>query len=949
MSSLNKILITTKKELVDYFTSPAAILFLGIFAGISLFSFFWVEAFFSRNIADLRALFTWMPILLIFLIAALTMRSWAEERRNGTIEIILTSPVSPITQILGKYIAALILVAIALLLTFSLPITVNSLGDLDWGPVIGGYVAAIFLASAYIAIGLWASARTDNQIVSLILTVLIAGALYAIGSQTVTSFFDYETAEILRALGSGSRFESITRGVLDLRDILYYLTITVIFLFFNRLTLEKLRWAGNSPNQAHYKWHKSAVVLILALLLLNISISFTTKARLDLTQGQIYTLSSATKEYLKDLDRPLLIRGYFSNTTHPLLAPLIPQIRNLLTEYAVAGGNRVIVEFDDPHNNPKFEEEAGSKYAIKPVSFQTTSKYQASVVNTYFDILIEYDDQYDVLNYKDLVELKASVMGHEVELKSPEYVLSRTIQTVVAKSQRDIKALDKLNRNFAITGYISSDETLPKNLQKAKFLLDTSVKHLYEESKGNIDVIYIDPQADEITAEYLSNELKIKPFVPNMPDAEPYWFYVTISDEKKSVPITLPDSFTIDAWRDNIISAIKRLLPDTIHTVALLAPSASPGPAGVVASQLITKKFAILRDVLSESVRVVDLQLKDGKIPKDVNILMLLAPRYLSFEYQTAIEEFLASGGTVLIATSPIDASISHVAEVEETDSGLKLWLEEHGIRFRNELVLDSQHGVLPIPSPRRVGTFVVRETKIVDYPYIIDVRGDGLNQDSVITSRLGQIYVPWSSPIDIDLSKYRNHKVTFLMKSSPESWVSNSQNILPDFNSYPNLGFPKDIDNQGSRNLAIMIEGEFKHGVKNSRAGNDIQPGRLILIGSSSLFTDNFSDLMTQALRTEYRRPAQFAQNLVDWSIEDKKMLNVLRKHSHFTRTLETLGTQDKKFVEFINYISVLIGLFLIILVKTFYKSYTNRRNKLILQRILVEENQTNTGANFN
>ncbi len=915
MKTLNKISVTTKKELADFFSSPAAILFLGIFAGISLFAFFWIEAFFSRNIADVRPLFTWMPILLIFLIAALTMRSWAEERRNGTIEVILTTPVSPYTQILGKYFAALLLVAIALLLTFSLPITVNFLGDLDWGPVIGGYVAAIFLASSYIAIGLWSSSRTDNQIVSLILTVLIAGALYAIGSQTITSFFDYRTAEILRALGSGSRFESITRGVLDFRDILYYLTITVIFLFLNRLSLEKLRWAGNSPNQIHNKWRKTAVVLILTLLFFNLGISFTTKARIDLTEGQIYTLSNSTKQYLQDLEQPLLIRGYFSNTTHPLLAPLIPQMRNLLTEYAVAGGNRVKVEFIDPHKNPKFEEEAGSKYGVKPVSFQTASKYQASVVNTYFDILIEYENQFEVLGYKDLVELKSSASGHEVELKSPEYEISRMIRTVVAKSRQDVEELDKLTRSFAITGYISSDKSLPKNYLDAKSLLDTAIKHLYDESKGKIDIIYIDPEEDGITAEYLTNELNVRPHVSNMPDAEPYWFYLTISDGKKSVPISIPDNLTADSWREVIISAIKRLLPDSINTIAFVKPSATPGPAGITASQFIPKKFNILRNELSESVRVVDLQLNNGKVPNEINFLLVLAPRYLDNEYQNAIQEFLARGGTVLIATSPIDASISDVADVEETDSGLKLWFEKNGISLREELVLDTQHGALPIPNPRRVGSFFVREKKIVDYPYIIDVRDEGLNEESVITSRLGQLYVPWVTPIEIDPSKNQHRSVTPLLTSSKQSWASNSKDILPDFESYPELGFPNDSAVTGPKILAVMIEGIFDQDADKSNESSNEKQGRLILVGSSSLFTDNFSDLMTQSLQTEYRRPAQFAQNLIDWSIEDRGILNILRKHSHFTRTLETLSNDDKKFWEYLNYIFVILALVLILI----------------------------------
>src|SRR5690606_38600650 len=111
-------------------------------------------------------------------------------------------------------------------------------------------------------------------------------------------------------------------------------------------------------------------------------------ARADLTKGNIYSISDATRGYLAQLQEPLLIRGYFSAKTHPLLAPLVPQLRDLLKEYEVAGDGRVRVEFVDPLENPDLEREAGEKYDIKPVAFQTASKYQAAVVNSYFDVLI---------------------------------------------------------------------------------------------------------------------------------------------------------------------------------------------------------------------------------------------------------------------------------------------------------------------------------------------------------------------------------------------------------------------------------------------------------------------------------------------------------------------------------------------------------------------------------
>ncbi|HMR66807.1 MAG TPA: ABC-2 transporter permease, partial [Anaerolineae bacterium] len=150
---MKQILSITKKELNGYFGSPMAMIFVGVFLAAILFTFFWVDAFFSRGIADVRPMFSWMPILLIFLVAALTMRQWSEEERSGTLEMLLTLPTRLVQLVIGKFLGVMTLVLVALVLTIFLPITVEMLGNLDWGPVIGGYLAAILLASAYTAIG----------------------------------------------------------------------------------------------------------------------------------------------------------------------------------------------------------------------------------------------------------------------------------------------------------------------------------------------------------------------------------------------------------------------------------------------------------------------------------------------------------------------------------------------------------------------------------------------------------------------------------------------------------------------------------------------------------------------------------------------------------------------------------------------------------------------------
>ncbi|HIN89215.1 MAG TPA: ABC transporter permease, partial [Porticoccaceae bacterium] len=387
---MSNILRIARKEVAGFFSSPIAFIFLGSFLAVILFIFFWVETFFARNIADVRPLFEWMPLLLIFLVAAVTMRMWSEERRSGTLEFLLTTSVKGYQMVLGKFVACLGLVAVALLLTLPLPLTVSLLGPLDWGPVFGGYLAALFLASAYAAIGLFISARSANQIVSLILTAAVGGFFYLLGTDALTGLFGNRASELLKLLGSGSRFDSITRGVFDLRDFYYYLSLVGVFLTLNVLALEQLRWAGNAINTNHRRWTLVTALFVTNFLATNLWLAPMGWIRADLTQGNIYSISEATRSYLAQLREPMIIRGYFSAKTHPLLAPLVPRLRDLLKEYAVAGEGRVRVEFIDPLEHPELEREANRKYGIKSVPFQFASKYQASVVNSYFNILIQY-------------------------------------------------------------------------------------------------------------------------------------------------------------------------------------------------------------------------------------------------------------------------------------------------------------------------------------------------------------------------------------------------------------------------------------------------------------------------------------------------------------------------------------------------------------------------------
>jgi ABC-2 type transport system permease protein len=240
---MSRVRAVAARELRAYFDSPIAYVFLGVFAGAALFTFFNTQAFFSRGVADVRGLFGPLPFLMLLLVPALTMRLWAEERKQGTLEVLLTLPVRDHELVAGKFLASLGLLGLALGLTLMIPITVAILGRLDWGPVVGGYVGALLLGAAYLAVGQFLSASTENQILAFMLALVVCLGLYGVGTEAFSGLFTDRTASALRAIGTGSRFQSIARGVIDLRDLVYYVSLTLFFLAASVMMVRARRWA----------------------------------------------------------------------------------------------------------------------------------------------------------------------------------------------------------------------------------------------------------------------------------------------------------------------------------------------------------------------------------------------------------------------------------------------------------------------------------------------------------------------------------------------------------------------------------------------------------------------------------------------------------------------------------------------------------------------------------
>jgi ABC-2 type transport system permease protein len=952
-----------KKELRSYFSSPTAFIFLGTYLFVNLFVFFWVEKFFSRNIADLRPLFEWMPVLMIFLIATLTMKMWSEERRMGTMEFLLTLPVKSCDLVLGKFLACMSLVGIALLMTVGLAFSVGMLGAVDWGPVFGAYLASLLLACAYTAIGLYISAKTDSQIISLILTVFACGLLYVLGSSSLVGFFNNSIGEILRSLGTGSRFEAISRGILDLRDIYYYLSIAAIFLVLNTYNLERLRWSLEARKPRHAVFRTVTALLVANVFFANLWLFKVTSFRIDMTEGRMFSISDASRSVMEQLQEPMIIRGYFSAKTHPLLAPLVPTIKDFLLEYQIASKGKIRSEVIDPRDNEELEAELNRKYHIEPVPFQIADRHSAAMVSSYFNIVVQYGDQFEVLGFEELIDVKQSGMDIDVQLRNLEYDVTRSIKKVMGSFQKADNVFASLKDNVKFVGYVS-EGTLPPQLASLQSEVKKSLDEYQKNSAGKLEVEFLDPSTDQQLADKIANDYGFKPQMLNLFADNSFYYYLTLQQDGKIYSLGVPKDLSADGFKQTMDATLKRMVPGYLRTVGLYTPPAPQmnpmmaqfggAPQG--------KQFQSLQQKLGQNYSVQPVDLNNGMVPSEVDMLVVVAPKDLTEKQLFAIDQFLMKGGSVVLATSAISVNINRTGfEMAEQNSGLNDWLAHNGLSIPKELVLDTQNSGFPEIRRRQIQGISINEPYIAPYPFFVDVRGKGLNDSNAITSGLGQLTLAWPSPIVLNADAHKDRTVVTLASSSANSWHTDKLSIESDRDTYPELGFPEG-DKKEASVLAAMVEGEFtsyfkgkespllkKSGEEADEEAEDDGHGhppaekkkdepvvtsviekspsiaRLIVYASNEFISDEILKISSMVNGAQVTAPLAAIENAIDWSVQDRALLNI-RSRGQFSRTLAPLTDEQKTFWEYFNYALALCSLGVVFGV---YRSIQSRGRK--------------------
>jgi len=390
---MRNIWVIFRKELRIFFDSPIAYIFIITFLAFSNWLFF--RSFFFVGQISMRDFFFFLPWTFLVFIPTVTMRLWAEEKKIGTIEVLLTLPVKNYEVVGGKFFASFIFMLITLGLSFSLPLTLYLLGEVDFGPIIGGYLGACFLGAAYLAIGLFVSNLAENQIVAFIIAAVLSFALFIIGENIVLATIPSSLVPLLSFLGLGTHFTSLQRGVIDTRDLVYYLSVIGFFLFLNIQSIEARKWSQRISSSTNLIF---LVLIVLGFLGIINYLASRHFARVDLTQNKLYTLSEASKKVVNRLDDIVNINCYFSKNLPSYVISTKQQVSDILDEYRAYARGNIQVKFIDPTEDPALEQKLRFM-GIPQVQLNVMEKDQATATNVYMGIAVTYEDKQEVIPF----------------------------------------------------------------------------------------------------------------------------------------------------------------------------------------------------------------------------------------------------------------------------------------------------------------------------------------------------------------------------------------------------------------------------------------------------------------------------------------------------------------------------------------------------------------------
>ncbi|MDI6840221.1 MAG: Gldg family protein [bacterium] len=482
------------KELRDYFNSPIAYIVLIAFLAIS--GWFFVAGLFLSNQATINSFLDIAPLILLFIIPASSMRLIAEEEKLGTVEILSTMPLQDWEIITGKYLAAATLLVCGIVCTLIYPISVAIVGPIDWGVVIASYIGLIFIVASFCAIGIFASSLTRSQIAAFIISFVLCFLFFILGK--ILPVVPTPFVSIIQYLGIDYHFDSIARGVIDSRNIIYFLSMVSFFLSFTFYFYRKAK---------HRVVSGAAVGVILGIVVVVNFISYRIFTRLDLTHGNIYSLSKASVKMVRNLEDPVLVRAYMTKKLPYPYNIRSEYTRDLLAEYKAESHGKVRVEFIDPTERDKKIE--AQRAGIYPLQFTEVKEGEYGIKEGYMGLVILYGDK------KEIMPVIENIGNIEYDISSKIRKLTIGFKKNIGftKGHEEIELHDRLKQKmmeqYNLTEVDIEKETIPGDitglviLGPKKEFGDTATQRLKEFiDKGGTCAFFIDHVAVDLERFY---------------------------------------------------------------------------------------------------------------------------------------------------------------------------------------------------------------------------------------------------------------------------------------------------------------------------------------------------------------------------------------------------------------------------------------------------------------
>lgn len=440
--NLKNIFAIAKKELRTYFNSPTAYVVLAVF--LLLWEFLFFRNAFLIGEASLRGLFYYLPWLFLLFIPAITMGSISQEKNEGTLELLLTHPLRDSELIIGKFVGALAFAAIALLFIFPVAFSFSKFGRLDWGVVFGQYLGSVFFAATLIPLGIFISTLFTSQISALLVTTAVSFLYIIAGFNFVTDSLPGFLVTVFEQLSVLSHFESMARGVIDLRDLWYFLSAIVIFLSLGYLLLLKRRF-GN--RRSLYRSYQIGVALFIGIAILTNIVGSRIPGRIDLTQDRRYTLTKATKKTLNELNDIVNVTLFASSELPAQLQPVLRDTQDMLRDYQTLGKGNLAVSFKNPSDSQVAQE--ATSMGVREVQFNVVGQGEFQLKTGFLGLAVSYAGKNETIPFVQTTD-------------DLEYRLTSLIKELTTKDKKRIAFLSGHGEKNRLGDY----RLLSKELEK---------------------------------------------------------------------------------------------------------------------------------------------------------------------------------------------------------------------------------------------------------------------------------------------------------------------------------------------------------------------------------------------------------------------------------------------------------------------------------------------------